>query len=186
MSDRSFDAADFAREIPQDKGPAPVHLWDPPFCGDIDMRIASDGTWHYQGSPITRPAMVRLFSSILRLDEDRCFYLVTPVEKVRIQVDDCPFAAVLVDRTGSGTDAELVFTLNTGERVTADSDHRLKFEQTATGDPHPVLHVRNGLYALLTRNVYYQLVDLATDEPGAGRDDQITGVYSKGEFFPLA
>lgn len=185
MSDRPFDARSFTREIPQDKGPAPVHLWDPPFCGDIDMRIASDGTWYYQDSPIGRPAMVRLFSSILRLDDDNCYYLVTPVEKVRIQVDDCPFVAVLVDSKGSGSDTELTFTLNTGEQVVADSDHRLSFGESDQGEPHPVLHVRNGLHALISHNVFYQLVDLATDEPGRGRDDQIAGVYSKGEFFPL-
>jgi len=186
MSDNTFDARNFVREIPQDKGPAPVHLWDPPFCGDIDMRIASDGVWYYQGSPVQRPAMVRLFSSILRRDDDGCFYLVTPVEKVRIQVDDCPFAAVLVERKGGRADAELIFTLNTGETVVADSDHRLSFNQTESSDPHPVLHVRNGLYALLARNVYYQLVDMAMDEHSEGRDEQIAGVYSKGEFFPLS
>ncbi len=183
-----FDPRGFARAIPQDKGPAPVHLWDPPFCGDIDMRIASDGVWYYQGSPIQRNAMVRLFSSILKREDDN-FFLVTPVEKVGIQVDECPFAAVLVDIQGEGVETTLEFTLNTGEKVLAGSDHRLVFGQNAQGEPRPVLQVRNGLDALLTRNVFYTLVELAAAEMTADSDpdsdDVIAGVYSDGEFFPL-
>ena len=184
MSGNSFNPESFAKQIRQDRGPAPVHLWDPPFCGDIDMRIARDGTWHYQGSPIQREAMVRLFSSVLRRDEDQCHYLVTPVEKLRIQVEDCPFVATLVDREGEGAEQRLTFTLNTGEQVVADSDHRITVGEHE-GEPHPRLHVRDGLMALIHRNVFYQLADMA----GEGRtedNDQVPGVWSEGEFFPMS
>lgn len=181
MSQDSFDPESFAREIPQIKGPAPVDKWDPPFCGDIDMRIASDGSWYYQGSPIRRQAMVRLFSSILRRDDDGCHYLVTPVEKLRIRVDDCPFTAVLLDVSGSGRDTELSFTLNTGEEVLAGPDNPLNVDER-DGEPHPRLLVRGGLEALLARNVFYQLV--AISQP-SDSDESLMGVWSRGGFFPL-
>jgi len=182
---QDFDPQTFGREIPQQPGPAPVHDWDPPFCGDIDMRIARDGSWHYQGSPIRREAMVRLFASILRRDEDGCYYLVTPVEKVRIQVDDCPFVATQVQVNGEGSDSELLFTLNTGEQLSADSDHRLQVKTGGNDEPHPTLHVRHGLYALVSRSVFYRLVEIAHTEDVDGEHARVLGVFSCGEFFPL-
>jgi hypothetical protein len=166
------------------KGPAPVHLWDPPFCGDMDLRITKAGIWLHQGSPIRRSAMVKLFASILRLDEDGCYYLVTPVEKVRIQVDDCPFVALLLDVEGSGSEQELHFTTNTGDTVIAGESHQIEVtEDGKTSEPHPVVHIRNGLNALINRNVFYQLVELAETRQEAAQT--ISGVWSGGQFFEL-
>jgi len=182
------------KNIGTQRGPAPVHEWNPPFCGDIDMRIAADGQWFYQGSPIGRKAMVVLFSSILRLDPDGKYYLVTPVEKVGIQVDDCPFVAQLVDSSGSGRDQILSFTLNTGERVEAGAGHAISVSVAPDGQPHPVLAVRHGLKALISRSVFYQLVamaeisDNACDSHGASSGAALNnsaGVWSKGKFFAL-
>ena len=119
------------------KGPPPVHLWNPPYCGEIDMRIAADGRWYHDGSLINRPRMVQLFSSILRRDDDGCFYLVTPVERVRIRVDDCPFVAQLLDVEGEGSSQQLRFTLNTGEHVVAGAQNCLEFDDDEQGAPHP-------------------------------------------------
>ncbi|MDT8429487.1 MAG: DUF1285 domain-containing protein [Pseudomonadales bacterium] len=183
MSTTGFDADALFKQIRQSTGPAPVHLWNPPFCGDIDMRIASDGTWYYQGTPVGRKAMVKLFSSVLRLDEDGCYYLVTPVEKVRIRVDDCPFVAVLLDVQGQGHDQELVFTTNTEEKVVAGAENPLLLEtDPETAMPHPRLLCRSNLYALINRNVFYQLADLSTQESSAGKP----GVWSRGCFFHFA
>lgn len=181
-----FDPAGLAKAIKQVKGPAPVHLWDPPFCGDIDMRIAVDGTWYYQNSPIRRPAMVKLFSSVLRLDADGCYYLVTPVEKVRIQVDDCPFVAQLLEVEGSAKagDQKLVFITNTDERIQADLEHPIVVDTLVERDePHPRILCRTNLFALISRNVYYQLAELAQQQLIDGR--QVIGVFSANEFFPL-
>ena len=190
MSNADFDPDGLARTIKQNRGPAPVHLWNPPFCGDIDMRIASDGSWHYQNSPITRPAMVKLFSSILRLDEDGHYYLVTPVEKVRIQVDDCPFVAQLLEVEGEGTDQQLWFITNTEERILADEDHRIEVSiDPATDAPHPRILCRSNLYALIARNVFYQLAELVepqNGQSGLGVQPGVQpGVWSAGRFFAL-
>jgi hypothetical protein len=152
-------------QIGQLKGPAPVHEWDPPYCGEMDMRIASDGRWYHEGSPIGRPQLVRLFSSILRKDPDGYHYLVTPVEKVRIQVDDCPFVAQLVDVEHVNGETQLVFTLNTGETVTADADHAIEVTVDREEQPHPRVHVRDGLWALISRSVFYSLVEMAEQKP---------------------
>lgn len=182
MTAKTFDPDAMFKLIRQSTGPAPVHLWDPPFCGDIDMRIASDGTWYYQGTPVGRKAMVRLFSSVLRLDEDGCYYLVTPVEKLRIKVDDCPFVAVLLDVQGCEQKQKLVFTTNTEEQVTASVEHPLLLETDPdTSEPHPRLHCRSNLYALINRNVFYQLADLAVFEAAGEKP----GVWSQGCFFPF-
>jgi hypothetical protein len=153
------------RSISTQQGPAPVHLWNPPYCGEIDMRIAADGRWYHDGSLINRPRMVQLFSSILRRDDDGCFYLVTPVERVRIRVDDCPFVAQLLDVEGEGSSQQLRFTLNTGEHVVAGAQNCLEFDDDEQGAPHPRLHVRHGLYALISRSVFYQMVDMAQLKP---------------------
>lgn len=163
----------------QKGGLPPVHLWNPPHCGDIDMRIARDGTWFYLGTPIGRPAMVRLFSTILRRDGDD-YVLVTPVEKVGITVDDAPFVAVDVDVAG----ADLVFVTNVGDQVTAGPDHPIRVQYDAqTGAPAPYLLVRTNLEALIDRKTFYRLVDLGqiADHAGAAW----FGLQSGGVFFPL-
>jgi uncharacterized protein len=161
------------------RGPPPVHLWNPPHCGDIDMRIARDGTWFYLGTPIGRPAMVRLFSSILRKDPDG-YVLVTPVEKVGITVDDAPFVARDVDLR----DGALIFRTNVDEEVTAGPAHPLRVERDPdTGEPSPYLHVRADLWALIDRKTFYRLVDLGEVRPHEGAD--WFGVASQGTFFPI-
>ncbi len=167
------------------RGPAPVHLWDPPFCGDMDMLIARDGTWVHEGKPIRRKALVELFASVLKVADDGEYYLVTPVEKVRIQVEDCPFVALDMDVEGVGSHQNLVFTTNIGEKVTADQDHPLMIQVNPdSGAPHPILHVRSGLNALINRNVFYRLVDLAAPKD-AELGDSVMGIWSGGQFFAL-
>lgn len=167
------------------RGPAPVHLWDPPFCGDMDMLIARDGTWIHEGKAIRRAALVELFASVLMLGDEGDYYLVTPVEKVRIQVEDCPFVILDMDVEGEGDEQNLTFTTNIGEKVTAGEDHLLSFEVNPdSGEPHPVLHVRSGLNALINRAVFYRLVDLAEPaETSAERPG--LGIWSGGQFFVL-
>lgn len=158
------------------RGPAPVHLWNPSHCGEIDIRVRRDGTWWHEGAPIRREALVRLFAGVLRLDPDG-FHLVTPAEKMRITVDDAPFLAVRLDRTPAG---DLCFTTNVGDVVVAGPDHALRVEtDPATGEPAPYLHVRRGLEARLTRPVFYELVELAEERGGE------LEVASGGARFPL-
>ena len=157
----------------------PVEQWNPSHCGDSAMRIARDGTWYHEGSPIGRPAMVRLFSSILRREADGNYVLVTPVEKLDIAVEDAPFVAVELKSEGEGGGRNLAFRLNTGDLVVAGPDHRLRLEAREDG-PHPYLEVRAGLEARLSRPVYYELAEIALAE-GA----QPPGLWSKGAFFAL-
>ncbi|MBA1190575.1 DUF1285 domain-containing protein [Pseudomonas entomophila] len=165
------------------RGLPPVHLWNPAFCGDIDMRIARDGTWYYQGTPITRPAMVRLFSGILRRDEDR-YVLVTPVEKVGIRVDDAPFVAVTLEVSGEGEGQSLRFVTTVGDQVEAGPSHPLRVDlDPHTQAPSPYVLVRTNLEALIHRNVFYQLVDLAVERQVEGVP--WLGVWSGGVFFPI-
>ena len=165
------------------KGLPPVHLWNPPFCGDLDMRIASDGTWFYMGTPIGRPALVRLFSTILKREEGKHF-LVTPVEKVGIRVDDAPFLAVEMQKETDGPDRLLRFRTNVDDWVPCDSGHRLRFEAAADGGLMPYLHVRADLWAKVTRALYYDLVDMGEERMVDGRP--MFGVASSGEFFSMA
>ncbi|NND21903.1 MAG: DUF1285 domain-containing protein [Silicimonas sp.] len=161
------------------RGLPPVHLWDPPDCGDLDIRIARDGTWFYLGTPIGRPEMVRLFSTILRKDGDR-YVLVTPVEKVGIVVDDAPFVAVDFEATGAGEDQILTFETNVGDHAAAGPDHPIRVEREAeTGEPSPYVHIRADLEALIDRKSFYRLVEIGTH-----RDDWF-GVWSGGTFFPI-
>lgn len=164
------------------KGPPPVHLWDPPFCGDLDMEIRRDGTWFYLGTPIGREALVRLFSSILKL-EDGKYFLVTPVEKVGIQVEDAPFIAVDFTVEGDGDTQTIRFTTNVGDAVLADADHAIRVEHSEDGEPRPYLRVRRGLEALIDRKSFYRLVDLAVTRKHEGQD--WLGVISCGSFFPI-
>lgn len=178
-------ADDLLAQIPEGgrEGPPPVHLWNPPFCGDIDMRIARDGNWFYMGTPIGRKALVRLFSGILRRDGDD-YFLVTPVEKVGIRVDDAPFVAVSLQVEGRGEDQVLRFVTQVGDEVEAGAEHSLRVALAPdTQEPAPYLHVRANLEALVHRNVFYQLVELAESRQIDGRD--WLGVWSRGTFFPL-
>lgn len=161
----------------------PVHLWNPAHCGPIDMRIARDGTWFYLGTPIGRAEMVRLFSTIIRFDPDGCYYLVTPVEKCLIKVEDAPFLAVELLVEGAGRDQVLTFRTNVDDVVTAGPAHPIRVGvEGARAEPAPYLHVRANLEARINRPVFYQLVDIATDDPDL--PDGI-GVWSQGQFFPL-
>lgn len=165
------------------KGLPPVHLWNPPFCGDLDMRIARDGTWFYQGTPIGRPGLVRLFSTILRKDGDK-YFLVTPVEKVGITVDDAPFVAVDFDVSGEGQQQRLTFHTNVGDSVTAEPETPLRFvRDPETGEPSPYVMVRAGLEALIDRKSFYRLVELGMEH----KVDGVTwfGLWSDGAFFGI-
>nr|WP_245731409.1 DUF1285 domain-containing protein [Loktanella fryxellensis] len=161
------------------RGLPPVHDWNPPHCGDSHMRIARDGTWYHEGSPINRPAMVRLFSTILRRDGNG-YVLVTPVEKVDIVVDDAPFVAVDVTQQGDG----LVFATNVGDTVTAGPDHPIRVStDDATGEPSPYVLVRDRLEALIDRKTFYRLVEMGETAGVDGAD--WFGVRSGGAFFAL-
>lgn len=174
----SLSLAEIARLAEEHRLP-PVESWNPKHCGDSEMRIARDGTWFHQGSPIGRPAMVRLFSTILRREPDGRYVLVTPVEKLDIAVEDAPFVAVELKVEGEGPSMRLAFRLNTGDLVVAGPDHPLRIEPRDDG-PHPYLTVRGELDALVARSVYYELAQLALAEEGA-----VPGVWSQGSFFPL-
>ena len=157
------------------KGPPLVHLWNPPFCGDIDMRIARDGTWFYLGTPIGRIELVRLFSGIIKREGD-AYFLVTPVEKVGIKVEDAPFIAVDFDQTAVG----LEFVTNVGDRVIAGPDHPIRVTRDpATGEPRPYVHIRANLEALIDRKSFYRLVEI-----GEHAGDWF-GLRSAGSFFPV-
>lgn len=157
----------------------PVESWNPEHCGHSAMRIARDGTWFHEGSPIGRQAMVRLFSTILRREPDGGYVLVTPGEKLDIDVEDAPFVAVELKSEGAGPARRLAFRLNTGDMVVAGPQHPLRFEARDDG-PHPYLAVRQGLDALVARAVYYELANLAIDEGG-----DPAGLWSEGAFFAL-
>lgn len=159
------------------KGPPPVHLWNPPFCGDLDIEIRADGTWFYLGTPIGRMPLVKLFASILKL-EDGTFFLVTPVEKVGIRVEDAPFIAVDFRREGD----DLIFTTNVGDEVTAGPDHaiRVAFKDD---EPRPYIHIRRGLEARIDRKSFYRLIDIAQTQQVDGED--WLGIASGGAFFAV-
>jgi hypothetical protein len=164
---------------PGGKGLPPVHLWDPPFCGDIDMRIAADGTWFYMKTPIGRPALVKLFAGVLKREGDKHF-LVTPVEKVGIAVDDAPFVAVEMKVEGD----VLNFRTNVDDWVACGAGHALRFEPEKTGGLKPYLHVRRDLWARLTRPLFYDLVERGEERTVEGRD--VFGVASGAEFYVMA
>ena len=168
-----------ADSAPKKGGLPPVHLWNPPYSGDLDMRIARDGSWYHEGGAIRRPAMVKLFSSILKL-EDGKYYLVTPVEKVGITVEDAPFVAVDADAAGEGEAQVLTFTTNVGDQVAAGPDNPVRLSiDPESGEAAPYVMVRAGLEARIDRKTFYRIVDL-----GAHKDGWF-GLWSGGAFFPL-
>jgi len=175
----SADGIAAAARAAKGRGLPPVHLWNPEFCGDLDMRIARDGTWFYLGTPIGRFELVKLFSSVLKL-EDGKYFLVTPVEKVGIMVDDAPFVAVDFEATGETQDQVIRFTTHVGDEAVAGPDHPIRVvRDTETGEPSPYVMVRAGLEALIDRKSFYRLVDL-----GAHHDGWF-GVWSSGQFFQV-
>ena len=172
-----------ARAAAKGRGIPPVHLWNPPHCGDLDIRIARDGTWFYMGTPIGRPELVRLFSTILRKDGDS-YVLVTPVEKVGITVDDAPFVAVDFEVEGSGQAQALTFTTNVADTVKAGPDAPIRIERDPkTGEPSPYVRIRANLDALIDRKSFYRLVDIGTSEIYEGKD--WFGFWSGGQFFQI-
>jgi uncharacterized protein len=179
----SLDALVAAAREAGGRGPAPVHLWNPAYCGEIDMRIARDGTWFYGGTPIGRPALVKLFASVLRRDPER-FVLVTPVERVGIVVEDAPFLAVEMAVSEAGAGPVLTFRTNVDDVVAAGPEHALRFAREPTGGLRPYLLVRGGLEARLTRTLFYDLVERGEEREFAGR--AMFGVASDGAFFPMA
>ncbi|WHO74759.1 DUF1285 domain-containing protein [Rhizobium sp. BT03] len=166
------------------RGLPPVEQWNPPFCGDIDMEIRADGTWFYMGTPIGRPALVRLFSTVLRKDDDEKTYLVTPVEKVGIRVVDAPFIAVEMNVTERQGQQVLTFRTNVGDVVEAGGEHRLRFAiADGNAELKPYLHVRGRLEALVSRAVMYELVALGEILDVEGR--AMFAIRSAGEVFPV-
>ncbi|MEM7711591.1 MAG: DUF1285 domain-containing protein [Pseudomonadota bacterium] len=156
------------------RGAPPVHLWDPPYCGEIDIVIRRDGTWIHEGTPIGRPGLVKLFASILKKEGDQHF-LVTPVEKVGLRVEDAPFVAV----DFAAADGAITFETNVGDHVTAGPDHHIRVDLAANGEPSPYVEVRRGLEALIDRKSFYRLVEIGEEAEG------MFGLRSGGRFFPL-
>jgi hypothetical protein len=182
----SVDADGLAKTIRKasKKGPPPVHLWNPPFCGDLDIRISRDGLWWYLGTPIGRMPLVKLFASVLRHDEDGKYYLVTPVEKIGITVDDAPFVAVDFRVEGKGKGQVLTFVTNVDDETAAGPEHPIRVERDAeTGEPSPDVHVRARLEALIDRKSFYRLVEICVHEEVDG--ESWFGLWSGAEFFPI-
>lgn len=163
------------------RGEAPVDKWDPPYCGDIGLRIGADGIWSYMGSPIGRPRLVNLFARVLRRDADGSYFLVTPAEKVDVAVSDAPFLAIEMEVRGSGRSRDLIFRTNVDDVVMCGADHALRFvAELESGGLKPYVHVRGRLEALVVRSLTYDLLDMV-EENDAGK----TGVWSGGRFFEV-
>ena len=166
------------------KGPPPVDRWDPPYCGDLDMRIAADGTWFYLKTPIGRPALVKLFASVLKREGEK-YFLVTPVEKCGIQVDDAPFLAVELNVEESAHGRVLNFRTNVDDWVSCGPGHVLRFDpEPGTGGLKPYLHVRRDLWAKVTRTLFFDLVELGEEREVDGK--AMFGVMSQRAFFAMA
>ena len=161
----------------------PIEKWNPPFCGDIDMTISKSGKWYYMGSEIKRPAMVKLFSGILRLESDNSYYLVTPVEKVRIRVEDAPFVAVAITKEQSEGMNTVTFRTNLNDEIVLSKENPLSIEIKKNDEPSPYITVRNNLRALISRSVFYELVDLAETIPIDGVP--YLAIKSQGEIFKI-
>ncbi len=171
-----------AAAVPK-KGLPSVEQWNPPFCGDLDMRIAADGTWYYQGTPIGRAALVRLFASVLKREGDK-YFLVTPAEKVGLIVEDVPFLAVELKVSRDTRGQVLGFRTNTDDWVEAGPGHVLRFAPTESGGLKPYLHVRRDLWAKVTRALFYDLVELGEERVIDGKP--MFGIVSGGEFYAMA
>jgi len=181
MSD-AFSPLNLAKQIEANAGEhglPPVHQWQPDFCGDIDMTIARNGQWSYMGSPIGRAALVRMFSTILRKDDDQ-YVLVTPVEKVGIHVEDVPF---IITQLLDDKNDTLIFLTNVGDQVTLDNEHPLRVTQNELGEPQPYLLVRDNLEGRLHRNLFYQLIEQAVEHDVGGKAH--IGIFSAGKFWSL-
>ena len=161
----------------------PIEKWNPPFCGDIDMTISKSGKWYYMGSEIKRPALVKLFSGILRLESDNSYYLVTPVEKVRIQVEDAPFVAVAITKEQSEGMNTVTLRTNLNDEIVLSKENPLSIEIKKNDEPSPYITVRNNLRALISRSVFYELVDLAETIPIDGVP--YLAIKSQGEIFKI-
>jgi hypothetical protein len=196
MGDDAGKAAGAAREtgalerlsaalgaVARGKGPPPVERWNPPYCGEIDMRIATDGTWFYNGTPIGRLPLVRLFASILRRDPER-YVLVTPVERVGITVEDAPFQAVEMAVEGDGADRQIAFRTNVDDLVNVGPDHPLRFDRDATGAVKPYVRVRGALWARITRSLTYDLIAIGEERDLEG--DRVFGLTVGGNFYAIA
>lgn len=175
----ALSLTEIAQALSENRLP-PVDTWNPSHCGHSDMRIARDGTWFHQGSPIGRKAMVKLFSTILRREADGSHVLVTPAEKLDIEVDDAPFVAVELKSEGEGSARSLAFRLNTDDLIIAGPAHPIRFVEKSDG-PHPYLMVRGGMEALIARSLYYELAEIALSEAA-----NPPGIWSGGTFFPVA
>ncbi len=175
---KGLSLEELQRLIEEHGGP-PVDQWDPPYCGHSGMRIAGDGTWFHDGKPIERPAMVRLFSTILRREPDGSHVLVTPVEKLGIDVERTPFRAVDMTTEGKGRDRRIALALDSGDALILGRDHPLRIEREPNG-PSPRVAVRHGLEAELSRPIYYELAEIALAE-----GENPPGVWSDGCFYPL-
>lgn len=179
-----MDIIQAAQEFGSGKGLPPVEKWNPPNCGDIGMAIQRDGVWFYQGSPIGRKKMVRLFSRILRRDEDGIYYMVTPVEKVPVAVADVPFLAIEMEVKGEGKGQNLYFRTNVEDNIKASADNPLRFViDSKTKEPSPYVLIRGRLEARLVRSVFYHLIECGTHEQLDGK--KVFGVWSGGQFFPI-
>ncbi len=168
----------------RDRAPAPVERWDPPYCSDIGLKICAEGTWVYRDSPIRREGLVKLFASVLRKDADGRTYLVTPAEKVDVEVEDAPFRAVEMEVQGTGRGQELIFRMNVDDMVRCGPERPLQFSiQNPSGGLRPYVRVRGRLDALITRALYYDLVALAVEEKCGGR--AVLNLWSGGTFFQM-
>ncbi len=165
------------------KGLPPVNKWNPPFCGDIDLKILRDGRWMYMGTEIKRPAMVRLFSTILRLDPDGEYYLVTPVEKVRIQVEDAPFLIVSMDKLKKENKTSLIFYTSLKDKIILTKKNPISIEVNDKNEPSPYILVRNNLRGLISRSVYYELIEYAQER--TIEDKNFLTIESNNEIFKM-
>jgi hypothetical protein len=179
-----LEAIAAAAPMPKGRGLPPVHLWNPAYCGTIDIVIKSNGVWIHEGTPIGRPALVRLFSTVLRRDPDG-FHLVTPIEKLKIEVEDAPFIAIAVEGSSDGAAGGVLrFTTNVGDEVEAGPENAIRVEtDPATGEPRPYLHVRRGLEALIARPVFYELVEMAVER--STDEGRALCVSSHGVWFSV-
>ena len=165
------------------KGIPPVEKWNPPFCGDIDMHILRNGKWTYMGSEIKRPAMIKLFSNIIRLDDDGYYYLVTPVEKVRIKVDDVPFVAVSMNKIEDEGVSYLSFTTNVQDEIILSKENPIEIVINDNDEPSPYITIRKNLKALISRSVYYDLINMAEEE--IIEDKKFLVIKSNNTLFKL-